>query len=165
MTAPLAEKSPSDAPSVVSVARQAISMPEIASTAGSSAQMARRNDKADIAEPLSSELLSKAVYADLNSAARTTLSSLLQLAKQLKDSVYGESADSFVRTKMQPSLASPTCQCARDLAMQSLVGSFRHNIAIGQLDTELLFGSHFRKQDKLVANLVDGFYADLLGAL
>ena len=59
----------------------------------------------------------------------------------------------------------PPVECARDLAMQSLAGSIRHNIAIGQLDTELLFGSHFRKQDKLVANLVDGFYADLLGAL
>jgi hypothetical protein len=49
--------------------------------------------------------------------------------------------------------------------MQSLVGSFRHNIAIGQLEPAPLFGSHFCKQEKLAANLVDEFYADLLGAV
>ena len=111
-----------------------------------------------------------AFYADLNSRTRfdnqhpfSSPSSLP--SERLKDSVYGEFADSLAVTKKQPSVAVATSQNVHSLALQSLAREYQQYFAVESEDSELLVGKHFRKQDKLAEEAVDEFHADLAAAI
>jgi autotransporter-associated beta strand protein/ELWxxDGT repeat protein len=168
-SAPRTTDIPRIAASTMSVAIQAISTPEITSTVQFIAQSELQNSESINAGRLSEKLLAGAFYADLNSRTRFDNQQLFSspsslLSARLKDSVYGELADSLARTKKQPSVAVATSQNAHSLAMRSLVKEYQHILTEPE-ETALLVSKHFRKQDTLPKKAVDKFHAELVEAI
>jgi hypothetical protein len=168
LSVPPAAEAPQIALSISPVVNQMISTPEIISATGLPDQTDRQNNKPLFAQPLFKEPFTWTFNADLYLATRFdnqsayAFSSPFSMIDRLKDSVYGELADSLAKARKQSPPALTGNQSTHSLALQSVIREFQHNFTTEQEDSDLLVGNHFRKQYKLVKKAVDEFHSQLV---